>query len=105
MQSPASSPERRSDADLQRILDSLIGESGYVLSVNLPDGSCNPCSYIIGGDCARGDERLTDVVLIQYEEDHDLIILEASEYDGLRTLCAQHDNLELGPKELFSFLT
>ena len=32
------SPERRSAADLQRILHSLIGDAGFVLSGNLPDG-------------------------------------------------------------------
>ncbi|ORY24001.1 hypothetical protein BCR39DRAFT_548111 [Naematelia encephala] len=78
---PAPSPERRSGADLQRILDSLIGDEGFVLSGNLPD------------------------VLLSYETDHDIIILDPSEYDGLRLLCSQHADLELGPKELFSFLS
>lgn len=36
--SAPSTPERRSHADLQRILDSLIGPAGFVLSGNLPDG-------------------------------------------------------------------
>jgi hypothetical protein len=37
------SPERRSAADLQRILDSLIGAAGFVLSGELPDGEiCFP---------------------------------------------------------------
>ena len=43
-------------------------------------------------------------VLCAYERDHDLIILDPSEYDGLRTLCSQHADLELGPRELFNFL-
>lgn len=34
----SASPERRSAADLQRILDSLIGDDGFVLSRNLPSG-------------------------------------------------------------------
>jgi hypothetical protein len=44
-------------------------------------------------------------VLIKYEIDNDLIILEPSEYDSLRSLCQEHDALELGPDELFSFLS
>jgi len=43
-------------------------------------------------------------VLLAYETDHDVTIVDPSEYDGLRTLCTQHADLELGPKELFSFL-
>jgi hypothetical protein len=34
----APTPERRSAADLQKILDSLIGTSGFVLAGDLPDG-------------------------------------------------------------------
>ncbi|KAK4684860.1 hypothetical protein P7C73_g5304, partial [Tremellales sp. Uapishka_1] len=73
--------ERRSAADLQRILDSLIGDAGCVLSAQLPD------------------------VLTAYETSHNLAILDASDHDGLRTLCAQHPDLELGPKELLAFLS
>ncbi|CAD6590003.1 MAG: hypothetical protein TREMPRED_005592 [Tremellales sp. Tagirdzhanova-0007] len=76
----ATAVDRRSVPDLQRILDSLIGPEGFVLSANLPD------------------------VLSEYENHHDLVILDASEYDGLRTLCSQHSDLELGPKELYNFL-
>ncbi|RXK40938.1 hypothetical protein M231_01786 [Tremella mesenterica] len=75
------SPERRSAADLQRILDSLIGDAGFVLSGDLPD------------------------VLFTYEKEHDIVILDPSEYESLRMLCVQHADLELGPKEMFSFLS
>lgn len=44
-------------------------------------------------------------MLLKYEQDHDTIILEASEYDSLKALCSEHTDLELGPKEMFSFLS
>jgi hypothetical protein len=43
-------------------------------------------------------------VLIKYEIDNDAIILEPSEYQGLRSLCAQNPDLELDSKDIFSFL-
>jgi hypothetical protein len=43
-------------------------------------------------------------VLIKYEIENDAIILEPSEYEGLRTLCAQSPELELDWKDIFSFL-
>jgi hypothetical protein len=43
-------------------------------------------------------------VLIKYEIENDAIILEPSEYEGLRTLCSQSPELELDSKDIFSFL-
>ena len=40
-QATAHSAERRSAADLQRILDAMIGSSGFVLAGDLPDGMSN----------------------------------------------------------------
>ncbi|KAL7419332.1 hypothetical protein Q5752_006170 [Cryptotrichosporon argae] len=73
--------ERRSDADLQKILDGLIGAAGVILSRDLPDR------------------------LVNYEKDNELIILDPGEYEGLRALCEAHPDLELGPKDLFDFLS
>ena len=87
--------ERRSAADLQRILDSLIGDTGVVLSGDLPDGK--PAS--------SGQSAELMIVLSRYEVENDLIILDPSEYDGLRELCQAHSDMELGPNELFSFLS
>lgn len=43
-------------------------------------------------------------MLDSYERDNDLIIIDPSEWEDLRSLCAKHGDLELGPKELFGFL-
>jgi hypothetical protein len=45
------------------------------------------------------------VVLNAYETQHDLVILDPSEYEGLRALCGAHSDMELGPSELFQFLS
>jgi len=89
--------ERRSAADLQRILDSLIGDAGYVLAGDLPDGTSN-------ARLGAFDMRLI-LVLAAYEKEHDLVILDPSEYEGLRALCGAHGDMELGPSELFQFLS
>ena len=44
-------------------------------------------------------------VLAAYETKHDLVILDPSEYEGLRALCGAHGDMELGPSELFQFLS
>nr|XP_019005016.1 uncharacterized protein I203_01860 [Kwoniella mangroviensis CBS 8507]OCF68477.1 hypothetical protein I203_01860 [Kwoniella mangroviensis CBS 8507] len=75
-----SSPERRSDAEFQQILDSFVGEKETVLTGNLPD------------------------LLAGYEKDHDTKILEESDFVGVRQLCEQYPDLELGPTDLFAFL-
>lgn len=92
-----SQPDRRSDAGLQEILDSLIGDQEHVLAGNLPDGElCVPC----------GDQRRKLIPVLQaYERKHDLLILEEGEFDGLKVLCQEHPDLELGAKDLFNFLS
>ena len=44
-------------------------------------------------------------MLSAYESENDLIILDPSEYQGLRALCTAHAEMELGPVELFQFLS
>ncbi|WWD07540.1 hypothetical protein V865_005641 [Kwoniella europaea PYCC6329] len=75
-----SSPERKSDAEFQQILDSFVGDKETVLTGNLPD------------------------LLVGYEKDHDTKILEESDFVGVRQLCEQYPDLELGPTDLFAFL-
>ncbi|WVW78339.1 hypothetical protein I302_100293 [Kwoniella bestiolae CBS 10118] len=75
-----SSPERRSDAEFQQILDTFVGDKETVLTGNLPD------------------------LLAGYEKDHDTKILEESDFIGVRQLCEQYPDLELGPTDLFAFL-
>lgn len=89
------SPNRRSTADLQRILDGLIGTSGSIRCGDLPDGESNPLHIPLGADHS---------VLIKYEIENDAIILEPTEYDGLRYLCTQNPDLELDSKDIFGFL-
>jgi hypothetical protein len=102
----SASPERRSAADLQRILDSLIGDDGFVLSRNLPSGeSLRCCSSRLGRDASPRSRRLTRPVLLAYEQEHDLVILDTHDHEGLQLLCSQHDDLELGPQDVFNFLT
>ncbi|WVQ69388.1 uncharacterized protein L199_007605 [Kwoniella botswanensis] len=75
-----SSPERKSDAEFQQILDSFVGDKETVLTGNLPD------------------------LLVGYEKDHDTKILEESDFVGVRQLCERYPDLELGPTDLFAFL-
>ena len=44
-------------------------------------------------------------VLSTYEDKHDTTILDPSEYEGLRALCGDHSEMELGAAELFQFLS
>ena len=44
-------------------------------------------------------------VLATYEHKNHLVILDPSEYEGLRALCGAHSDMELGPSELFQFLS
>lgn len=44
-------------------------------------------------------------MLLAYENKHDTTILDPSEYEGLRTLCGDHSEMELGATELFQFLS
>jgi len=90
------SPNRRSTADLQRILDGLIGTSGSIRCGDLPEGESCLLHLIIF--------HANSSVLIKYEIENDAIILEPSEYEGLRTLCLQSPELELDSKDIFSFL-
>jgi len=90
------SPNRRSTADLQRILDGLIGSQGSIRCGDLPEGESSLLHPIF--------LTLINAVLIKYEIDNDAIILEPTEYEGLRTLCAQSPDLELDSKDIFSFL-
>ena len=92
-----SRPEHRSSADLQSISDSLISPAGFVLSGNLPDGKSSKSSHLVGYTDAFA-------VLSAYESDHHMAILDPSEAEAFRKLCSQHSDLELGTKELFSFL-
>ena len=85
-------PERRSAADLQRILDSLIGDAGFVMAGNLPEGEFG------------WRPELIESVLAKYESAHDLTILDPAEASGLRQLCAMHSEMELGPDEMFQLL-
>ncbi|ORX33969.1 hypothetical protein BD324DRAFT_643657 [Kockovaella imperatae] len=71
---------QRSDSELQSILDSLIGEAGYILCGDLPDGMCT------------------------YEREHDVTILDPGEDVVLRDLVKPHGDLRLGPEEMFGFL-
>lgn len=43
-------------------------------------------------------------VLLKYESEHDVIILEPGEYEGLRLLCGQNPEIELEAKDIFNFL-
>lgn len=43
-------------------------------------------------------------MLLKYEIEHDVVILETSEYDGLRMLCEQSPDIELDAKDIFAFL-
>jgi hypothetical protein len=90
------SPNRRSTADLQRILDGLIGTQGSIRCGDLPEGESKSALPHI--------PHTNHPVLIKYEIDNDAIILEPTEYEGLRTLCAQSPDLELDSKDIFSFL-
>ncbi|WWC59592.1 uncharacterized protein I303_102149 [Kwoniella dejecticola CBS 10117] len=74
------SPERRSDADFQKILDTFVGDKETVLTGSLPD------------------------LLAGYEQDHDTKILDEADFGGVRQLCEQYPDLELGPTDLFAFL-
>lgn len=89
------SPDRRSTADLQRILDGLIGGQGSIRCADLPDGESTAHRSV------RADLPL---VLLKYEVENDAIILESSEYDGLRALCQQSPDIELDAKDVFAFL-
>jgi hypothetical protein len=93
---PPGTPERRSAADLQRILDSLIGDTGFILTRDLPNGE-----LVFN---ARMREGSSGAVLLGYETAHDLTILDPAEYQGLQELCSLHSDLQLGPNELFNFL-
>lgn len=44
------------------------------------------------------------VVLAGYEKDHDMRILEEADFLGVKELCEQYPDLELGPVDLFGFL-
>ncbi|WVR04714.1 hypothetical protein IAU60_001725 [Kwoniella sp. DSM 27419] len=72
--------ERRSDAEFQQFLDDFVGDQKTVLTGNLPD------------------------LLANYERDHDIHILDDGDSAGVRILCDQYPDLELGPTELFGFL-
>lgn len=106
LQVPAE-PERRSDADLQKILDSLIGGRSHVLSRDLPDGACLSCisSCVHALHTWRSDGELTrPLVLRAYEREHAIIILEEGDYESLEGLCREHGDIPLGPQEMFGFL-
>ncbi|WWC68057.1 uncharacterized protein I206_101976 [Kwoniella pini CBS 10737] len=75
-----SSPERKSDAEFQKILDTFVGDKETVLTGNLPD------------------------LLVGYEADHNTKILDEADFGGVRSLCDQYPDLELGPTDLFAFL-
>ena len=82
----------------------MIGPAGFVLSGNLPDGKSTSTLTFRQLETVVHPDVVFIPVLLSYEVNHDLMIVDPSEYDGLRTLCAQHSDLELGPKELFNFL-
>lgn len=44
-------------------------------------------------------------MLAEYERKNDLVILDPSEYESLNVLCEQAGDLELGPTDLFQFLS
>ncbi|WVQ75920.1 hypothetical protein IAR50_005555 [Cryptococcus sp. DSM 104548] len=75
-----SHPDRKSDAQFQQILDTFVGDNQTVLTGNLPD------------------------LLAGYEDDHNVKILEESDFHGVKHLCEQYPDLELGPTDLFGFL-
>ncbi|KGB80153.2 hypothetical protein CNBG_5991 [Cryptococcus deuterogattii R265] len=75
-----SHPDRKSDAEFQEILDTFVGDQKTVLTGNLPD------------------------LLAGYEKDHDMRILEEADFLGVKELCEQYPDLELGPVDLFGFL-
>ncbi|KAK8847502.1 hypothetical protein IAR55_005360 [Kwoniella newhampshirensis] len=74
------SSSRRSDAELQEILDTFVGDGDTVLTCNLPD------------------------LISKYERDHHIKILDHQDFHGVQELCEQYPDLELGPAELFGFL-
>lgn len=43
-------------------------------------------------------------VLAGYEKDHNMRILEEADFLGVKELCEQYPDLELGPVDLFGFL-
>ncbi|WWD21593.1 hypothetical protein CI109_106079 [Kwoniella shandongensis] len=73
-------PSRRSDAEFQEILDTFVGDKQTVLTGNLPD------------------------LLAAYERDHDTKILDELDFLGVKQLCEQYPDLQLGPVDLFGFL-
>ncbi|AAW45913.2 hypothetical protein CNJ01550 [Cryptococcus deneoformans JEC21] len=75
-----SHPDRRSDAEFQEILDTFVGDNETVLTGNLPN------------------------LLAGYEKDHEIKILEEADFLGVKELCEQYPDLELGPVDLFGFL-
>ncbi|OXG46619.1 hypothetical protein C355_05420 [Cryptococcus neoformans Th84] len=75
-----SHPDRKSDAEFQEILDTFVGDNETVLTGNLPD------------------------LLAGYEKDHGIKILEEADFLGVKELCEQYPDLELGPVDLFGFL-
>nr|ODN93679.1 hypothetical protein L204_04863 [Cryptococcus depauperatus CBS 7855] len=71
---------RRSDTELQEILDTFVGTNKTVLTGSLPQ--------LIAG----------------YERDNKTKILGQYDYESVCSLCQQYPDLELGPTELFDFL-
>ncbi|OCF33867.1 hypothetical protein I316_04579 [Kwoniella heveanensis BCC8398] len=74
------STNRRSDAEFQQFLDDFVGDQKTVLTGSLPD------------------------LLLTYERDHSIKILDDADLGGVQQLCQEYPDLELGPTELFGFL-
>ena len=98
---------RRSTEDLQRMLESMMGDRESVLSHELPDRAYYSCLSTVRVRprwvLASWSAKIS--VLEAYKAATGVTILDADELETVEQYCAANGDLELSPDSLFTFLS